>query len=73
MAVNGGGLLIVGLGYQRWGTGTAGALGGTLVGEIEIFTRPTGALRGRSTYDDRWTVMPVVTGDGAALRLAAVF
>jgi hypothetical protein len=72
-AVNGGGLLIVGLGYGRWGTGVAGALVGTLVGEINIFTRPTGALRGRREYEDRWTLAPLVTRGAAGVQIAGHF
>lgn len=73
VAVNGGGLLIVGLGYGRWATGTAGALIGTLVGEIQIFTRPTGALRGERAYEARWSVVPLITRDAAGLQLAGWF
>ena len=73
VAVNAGGLLIVGAGYGRWGTGTAGALVGTLVGEINIFTRPTGALRGQRAYEGRWSVAPLVTRDAASLHLSHVF
>jgi hypothetical protein len=73
VAVNGGGLLVVGLGYKRWGTGTLGAVVGTLVGEIEIFTRPTGALRGRRGYQDRWTVAPMLERDAVGIRVAGLF
>lgn len=73
VAVNGGGLLIVGFGYDRWATGTIGALVGTVVGEIQIFTRPTGALRGRRDYEGRWAVTPMLERDAAGVRLAGVF
>lgn len=73
VAVNAGGLLIAGVGYGRWGTGIAGALVGTLVGEISIFTRPTGALRGRREDEDRWTLAPLVARDAAGVQLAGRF
>jgi hypothetical protein len=70
VAVNAGGLLIVGVGYHRLGTGIVGALVGTAVGEVQIFTRPTGALRGRRGYHDRWAVGPMLERDTLGIRLA---
>jgi hypothetical protein len=70
VAVNAGGLLIVGVGYDRWVTGTVGALVGTAVGELQIFTRPTGALRGRREDARRWTLAPLLDPGGVGLLLA---
>ncbi len=71
--VNGGGMLIVGLGYDRWVTGALGAAVGIAIGEVNIFTRPTAALRGRADYAARWTVAPVVTGDATGILLIGTF
>jgi hypothetical protein len=71
--VNGGGLLVIGLGYDRWVTGTIGTIVGIAVGELQIFTRPTGSLRGRDAYRARWTVAPVVSADSAGLQLVGTF
>jgi len=73
VAVNGGGLLLVGIGYHRWVTGSVGAVVGTVIGEIEIFTRPTGALLGRRGYQDRWMVAPLVERDAYGIRVAGLF
>ncbi len=72
VAVNGGGLLIVGLGYHRWATGVAGALVGTAVGELQIFTRPTGALR--AAHDaGGWAIAPRFGGGTAGVLVAGSF
>jgi hypothetical protein len=70
VAVNAGGLLIVGFGYHRWTTGTLGAVVGTAVGELQIFTRPTGALDARRGR--RWAVAPLLDRDAAGLRIAVL-
>jgi hypothetical protein len=72
VAVNGGGLLIVGLGYHRWATGVAGALVGTAVGELQIFTRPTGALRAANDAGG-WAIAPTFGGGTAGLLVAGSF
>ena len=72
IAVNGGGLLIVGLGYHRWATGVAGALVGTAVGELQIFTRPTGALRAAHEAGG-WTIAPTFDGGAAGVLVAGSF
>jgi hypothetical protein len=71
--VNGGGLLVIGIGYDRWLTGALGAAVGIAVGELQIFTRPTASLRGRDGYHARWTVAPMVTGAAAGLQVVGVF
>jgi hypothetical protein len=45
VAVNAGGLLIVGLGYDRWLTGSLAAALGIVVGEAQIWTRPSASLQ----------------------------
>jgi hypothetical protein len=73
IAVNGGGLLIVGLGYHRWVTGTVGALVGTAVGELQIFTRPEGALRSLRSFEGRWAVAPMLARGAAGVLVAGAF
>ncbi|HEY2902791.1 MAG TPA: hypothetical protein VGL59_19575 [Polyangia bacterium] len=73
VAVNGGGLLIVGLGYRRWATGAVGALIGTAIGEVQVFTRPTSALRGRRSDQGRWALAPLLDRDAVGIRLAGIF
>jgi hypothetical protein len=70
--VNGGGLLIIGIGYDRWLTGALGTAVGIAVGELQIFTRPTASLRGSAGYHARWTVAPVV-GTATGLQLVGIF
>jgi hypothetical protein len=72
-AVNAGGLLIVGFGYHRWVTGAVGAVVGTAVGELQIFTRPTGALDARRGTQGRWTVAPLLERNVAGIRVVALF
>jgi hypothetical protein len=72
VGVSGGGLLIVGLGYDRWGTGIAGALLGIAIGELEILSRPAGALRGLRIYESRWTAAPTWGPGAAGVRLIGV-
>jgi hypothetical protein len=69
VAVNVGGLLIVGVGYDRWLTGTLGAVVGIAVGELQIYTRPTGSLRGRASLN----VSPMVTSEAGGLALSGSF
>jgi hypothetical protein len=71
--VNGGGLLIIGIGYDRWLTGAIGTAVGIAVGELQIFTRPTASLRGRAGYHAKWTVAPMVTGAATGLQLVGIF
>jgi hypothetical protein len=71
--LNGGGLLVVGLGYDRWLTGTLGAIVGIAVGEVQIFTRPTASLRGERTFRATWTIAPMVTGDATGVSVVGVF
>lgn len=73
IAVNGGGLLIVGLGYHRWVTGTVGAIVGTAVGELQIFTRPAGALRSPRGFEGRWAVAPMLERGTAGVLVAGAF
>lgn len=73
VAVNGGGLLVVGLGYGRWTTGTVGAVVGTAVGELQIFTRPTGALRARRDDPGRWAWAPLIAPGAAGVLVAGSF
>jgi hypothetical protein len=73
VVVNGGGLLVVGLGYRRWATGVAGALVGTAVGELQIFTRPTGALRAVRESGNRWAVAPMLWPGAAGVLVAGSF
>lgn len=70
VAANGGGLLVVGLGYQRWLTGVAGALVGTAIGELQIFTRPSGALHGQGRSPPRWALVPVLGPGEVGVRWA---
>jgi hypothetical protein len=67
--VNGGGLLVVGLGYDRWLTGTLSAVVGIAIGEVQIYTRPTASLRGRDDWRTRWTIVPVVTSEVTGAQL----
>jgi hypothetical protein len=73
VAVNGGGLLIVGFGYRRWTTGAVGALIGTAIGEVQVFTRPTSALRGRRSDQARWSLAPLLDRGAVGIRLAGLF
>jgi hypothetical protein len=73
VAVNGGGLLVVGLGYHRWVTGTIGAIVGTAVGELQIFTRPVGALRSRRGVESRWAVAPMIGPSATGLVFVSAF
>lgn len=70
VAVNGGGLLIIGFGYDRWTTAVAGALIGTAVGEVQIFTRPTAALRA-ARGAARWSVAPIIAPQTIGLHVSA--
>jgi hypothetical protein len=72
VGINGGGLLIVGLGYDRWASGIAGALLGIAIGELQIFTRPTSAMRGLGTYESRWTAALMWEPGVAGVRLTGV-
>jgi hypothetical protein len=71
--VNGGGLLIIGLGYDRWVTGTIGTAVGIAIGELQIFTRPTASLRGQGNYAVRWSVAPVVSAEVTGMALVGSF
>jgi hypothetical protein len=71
--VNGGGLLIIGLGYDRWVTGAIGTVVGISIGELQIFTRPTASLRGASEYRARWMVTPTVSSESAGLQVVGTF
>jgi hypothetical protein len=71
--VNGGGLLVIGIGEGRWVTGAIGTAVGIAVGELQIFTRPTASLRGRDGYRARWTVAPLVTGETTGVQVVGTF
>lgn len=45
-----GALLVLGLGYQRWGSGIGNGLGSIAVGELMIFTQPVGLVRDLRSY-----------------------
>jgi len=45
-----GALLVLGLGYQRWGSGLGNGLGSIAVGELMIFTQPAGLVRDLRSY-----------------------
>jgi hypothetical protein len=67
VAVNGGGLLIVGIGYDRWVTGALGAVVGIAIGEVQTFTRPSASLKAS------WVVTPTVGAESAGLVLMGTF
>ena len=71
--VNGGGMLIVGIGYDRWLTGALGAAAGIAIGEVQIFTRPSASLKGQAEYHRTWTVAPTVGADSAGVVLIGTF
>jgi hypothetical protein len=45
-----GALLVLGLGYDRWGSGIGNGLGSIAVGELMIFTQPVGLVRDLRSY-----------------------
>ena len=45
-----GALLVLGLGYGRWGSGVANGLGSVAVGELMILTQPHGLVRDLKSY-----------------------
>ena len=71
--VNAGGLAIVGFGYDRWKTGTVGALVGVAIGELAIWTRPAQSLFGRDEYRRTWTVAPMVESNAAGIWVLGEF
>jgi hypothetical protein len=73
VAVNAGGLLIVGLGYHRWAPAAGGALIGVAIGELTIFTRPAAALDARRSDGARFGVAPLFDAHAAGARLYAAF
>ena len=81
-----GALLILGLGYHRWGSGVANGLGSVAVGEIMILTQPHGLVRDLRSYragDLRpprrrrervtWTLAPALTARTYGLSLLGRF
>jgi hypothetical protein len=68
-------VFIVGFGWDRWIEGLIGALIGTAVGEVRIWTQPTGAIDTLRKYregklsglptssETAWSVVPVVSQD----------
>jgi hypothetical protein len=70
--INAVGWVIVGLGWDRWKTGGLGALLSIAAGEIQIYTRPTGAMR---EWDRRgeWTVAPMIGGSQTGLLVGRTF
>ncbi|HEY0136062.1 MAG TPA: hypothetical protein VGB85_18375 [Nannocystis sp.] len=45
-----GALLVLGLGYDRWGSGIANGIASIAVGEVMIFTQPVGLVRDLKRY-----------------------
>lgn len=81
-----GALLILGLGYQRWGSGVANGLGSIAVGELMILTQPHGLTRDLRNYragDLRppqrrrkrvtWTLTPSLTARTYGIALQGNF
>lgn len=60
IAINGGGMVVLGLAHDRWAEGAIDALIGTAVGELAILTRPTAARDGRRADGVRLGLVPVV-------------
>jgi len=50
LAFNAGVLLFLGLGYHHWGSGVIDGVGGAVVGEVMIFTQPTGSIEDLESY-----------------------
>jgi hypothetical protein len=73
LAINAGGLLIVGLKYDRWRTGIAGALIGAAVGEAQIFTRPSAALRSRQPHGRAWRAGPLLRPGTVGMQIVGLF
>jgi hypothetical protein len=50
LVLNGGAGLFLGLVYDRWQSGILTAVVGTAVGEVMIFTQPTGSIDAETGY-----------------------
>lgn len=72
MLINGGGWLIIGFGWDRWTTSGLGAFFSIGLGELQIYTRPTGAMRAWSRRL-AWTVAPVVGQGQTGLLVGGSF
>ena len=86
MLIGVGALLVLGLGYDRWGSGIANGIGSIAVGELMILTQPHGLVRDLKNYrlDDlrepqkrrrRASLMasPTLLGSGYGLALVGRF
>ena len=45
-----GAMLVLGLGYDRWGSGIANGIASVAIGEVMIFTQPVGLVRDLKRY-----------------------
>jgi hypothetical protein len=52
LVVNAGAVLYLGLAHDRWGSGLLGAAVGLAVGEVKIYTQPSGAIAAARRYRD---------------------
>jgi hypothetical protein len=64
VAINAAGWLVIGLGWHQWTTSGLGALLSIGLGEVQIYTRPSGALRA-------WTVAPAFAPGEAGFVFAS--
>lgn len=76
-------ILTIGLAFDRWQSAILGGAGGVVVGEIIIYTQPTGAVDALADYragdlgtaaPTSWNLVPSPVGDhGFGLSLAGTF
>jgi hypothetical protein len=82
--INVGAMLILGLGYDRWDSGAINAAAGIALGELMIFTQPTGLVddleryrRGDISQPDKaawhWNLAPVISHNAYSLQLVVSF
>ncbi|MEO8797350.1 MAG: hypothetical protein ABI551_05645 [Polyangiaceae bacterium] len=82
--VNGGALLLAGLGYGHWTTGVLDAVGGIAVGELATLTQPAHLHAARARYDAgdlgpapsaalTWSIAPRITPTTAGVSLAVLW
>jgi len=82
--INVGAMLILGLGFDRWDSGAINGAIGIALGELMIFSQPTGLIddleryrRGEIGDLDKtaweWNLAPVITHNGYSLQLVVSF
>jgi hypothetical protein len=70
VALNVGGLLVLGVGYDHWREAVISTVGGLVVGEIRLLTHPRGAMRGER---GGWTLGPLWEPGALGLSVAGQF